>query len=143
MHQPANLFPRRLARSVSDRDLHVHIFAHPAILCATPLHVTELVGEDFKRNRTFGNNVEDLARERFLIFDSCRSHQGGRSESLDEWIRLLLVDLRLVGAIGKQLDLQLRNASHMLSVVKIQSTASASVPTRLFGVEAGARSRYP
>src|SRR5207253_5105919 len=69
------------------------------------LHLAEVVGEHFERNRPVRDALEDVARKRLIVADAGGPHEAriGR-EPVDPLVAVTLEHLRLVGAVGESLD---------------------------------------
>ena len=142
-HQMTNDLGGRVAARVGHGNLHEDVLPPLRDGARLLFHLAEVVGEDLERNGQLGNELDDVTRERLVVFDAGSSHQGRvRREARDDGIGRQLRNRVAIGAVGE--DLHAQTLDHFVHCVtgsvvvrpRIHSAASSRFLTVASGSDA-------
>jgi len=134
---------RTLTFGIGDWNLDVDVLPPARDFERLTLHLFELVGENFEGKRLFSNVIQYILAEFAIISHAGFSHKCRIcGKPTNPRIRIHLKHASLVGAVRKQLDLQIFHFVHRLANSNMIFDASSRELTRK-STDSGCFSLYP
>src|SRR5204863_3468579 len=120
----------RLAARVRHRNFDVDVFAPRGDLARLPLHLLELVGEDFEGEGPVGDGGDDRPGEAAVVGQPRLVHESGvGGEAFDVRLGVHLEHAGFLRAVGEELDLEVFHSFHRVDSHFVSATFSFGCDT--------------